>query len=109
MKDKITPTPWKVDDDGKAISIMDNAEIVYVAHWVYGSDKKIVMMNANGIVSAVNNTYGSGINPEMVPKLLDALENILLDVTPANGRADTMEIPKVTVKIIRQLIDKAKL
>lgn len=30
--------------------------------------------NAEAIVSAVNQTYGNGINPESVPKLLDALK-----------------------------------
>lgn len=29
------------------------------------------------IVSAVNNTYGAGINPEAVPELLDALKGML--------------------------------
>lgn len=63
-------TPWILDEDG----------------FIYSQGNQIADFDINGddiddrekrkamAVAAVNNTYGAGINPEVVPDLLDALK-----------------------------------
>lgn len=80
--DKMTPTPgpWKVVparypenactsiySGRKEISIVSNSQAVPAPESDY---------NAEAIVSAINNTYGAGINPEAVPDLLQAIKEL---------------------------------
>ena len=60
------------------------------------------------VCTAVNNSYGAGINPEAIRELLSALENILLDAEPMKG-GEQVAIPSVSIKMIKSIIKKAKL
>jgi hypothetical protein len=80
LKSTTTPTPWEIDE------IEDELHIVRVG----GFPESVCALysdpmddetkaNASAIVSAVNNTYGAGINPEAVPVLLKAFQRLLDD------------------------------
>jgi hypothetical protein len=64
------------------------------------------LMHDHSIVSAVNNTYGKGIDPSSVPDLLNALQNILLDAEPLKGD-EQVAIPKISIKLIKAAIAKS--
>jgi len=110
----MTPTPWKVDDE------TDPKEELYIvsdgipdsffclANLYCNPMDDETKANAAAIVSAVNNTYGKGINPESVPDLLSALHGMLnignalatgheswIDERRANAKA---AIEKATIK-----------
>lgn len=101
---KMTPTPWKIDSEGDIYSPGHGANGCVTNSM---SGYEISPSNAEAIVKAVNNTYGKGINPEFVGDLLTALENILLDAEPT--QSGQMLIPKITIKLIKDVIKKAKL
>ena len=68
-ENKMTPTPWGVfpDGDGTEIGIQrvgDYADVIASLFCEPMDDE--TKANASAIVSAVNNTYGAGINPEIV-------------------------------------------
>lgn len=60
------------------------------------------------LASAINNTYGAGINPEAVPELLAALKRLLI-----SHDIDTMEVTESLIQadkaIAKAAIEKAKL
>lgn len=108
-QNKIPPTPWESKSmkviGVESTRIMD-AHGYYIAHQE-GIRSLTERDNiSNAIVTAVNNTYGKGIQPESVPGLLTALQNILLDVEPMKG-GETVSIPAVSIKLIKAAIDKA--
>jgi hypothetical protein len=63
--------------------------------------------NAKAVELAINNTYGKSINPEVIPELLSALENILLDAEPLKDQYQ-VAIPSVSISLIKAVIEKAK-
>ena len=101
MKDKMTPTPWEVREPithmfasiiaAKSLDQVDS----YVAA-IFKSDD--CEMNASAIVSAVNNTYGSGINPEAVPELLRALKEV---ISVSDRKTDIYDRAKAAIKKAR--------
>ncbi len=62
--------------------------------------------NAEAIVTAVNNTYGKGINPESVPTLLATLEEILKDAQHISIDKETEE---EDYNILKGIIGMAKI
>ena len=74
MKLNITPGPWV----SKGISIYS----VSVCSWhiltvnPFAPERENSEANTTAIVTAVNNTYHKGINPEAVPELLQLVEEI---------------------------------
>lgn len=82
-KDKMTPTPWalsNIDEEGDA-RVISRAIGLYANQICLPPHKDLESaenwcLNAQAIVSAVNNTYGAEINPECVPSMLDALKEI---------------------------------
>lgn len=86
MKLNITPGPWAT-----------NADISFIygdLNRVNGTMEDLICDppnceesynnwkdNAAAIVTAVNNTYHKGINPEAVPEMLEAIECALSDIT----------------------------
>ena len=97
MKLNITPGPWyfsKGEFNGEQHnetalgSIMAKTEWNWVIAEVQSScwenqieEDKESYDNAAAIVTAVNNTYHKGINPEAVPEMLEAIECALSDIT----------------------------
>lgn len=71
MENKMTPTPWT--SDGCQV----HAKGKYLLAAQSGSSLEEDKANSIAIVSAVNNTYGKGINPEAVQDLLECLKNIV--------------------------------
>jgi len=80
MESKMTKTPWKTNDTYKQdgnISLMgaNKMQIGNLFQSMKGVDN--TPGNASAIVSAVNNTWGKGIDPSSVPELLEALKEII--------------------------------
>jgi len=78
MKDKMTPTPWEIDeveDELHIVRVGGFPESVCALYSEPMDDE--TKANAFAIVSAVNATYGAGINPEAVPDLLESLKETL--------------------------------
>lgn len=67
----MTPTPWL----NAVTHILSNGAPVTVCS--FGSDNKNWESDRAAIVSAINCTYGAGINPEAVPELLACLLSIV--------------------------------
>jgi hypothetical protein len=106
-KDLWTPWEWKEFIHGAPNEEPQGTTIMscgghYICHQfnIRPSDKRQEL--ASAIVSAVNNTYGCGINPEAVPDLLRALK--FVRDAPQFKRMDWKL--KVTIDAA---IDKAKL
>jgi hypothetical protein len=88
IKNKMTPTPWVAGgsfpykgNEGYIFATSMRPEILVCK--TFGSiDENIAPVleqieNSKAIVSAVNNTYGAGINPETVPELVEALHLLM--------------------------------
>ena len=67
-ENKMTPTPWKVDEDADIIGF---DETIVTPVW------ELKSIDASAIVSAVNNTYGCGINPEAVGALWSVVDCLI--------------------------------
>jgi hypothetical protein len=86
MFNKMASTPWKLVElpGGHNWSIIEEESDIHLAN--VGDDRtshkagylagNAILKNAEAIVLAVNNTFGAGINPEAVPELLKALEEL---------------------------------
>jgi hypothetical protein len=59
--------------------------------------------NATAIVTAVNNTYHKGINPEAVPEMLAQLKNLVYNTLEVD------RLPQALVKQLELTIQKATL
>lgn len=84
----MTPAPWKVSpalSDKQQIAILNTGKDQHlIAEVIRGNGNS----NAAAIVSAINNTYGAGINPEGVKDLLEALKEakrMYEELQPAGG------------------------
>lgn len=85
MKLNITPGPWRLCESSKMVGIhkvIRNSEdygswqIAFIAPdaWELKLDgQQESDANATAIVTAVNNTYHKGINPEAVPEMYNML------------------------------------
>ena|ERR1700753_2134380 len=85
MESKISPLPWNISEDG--INCSKNWQVV---------DKEVTSAkDMEAIVSAVNNTWGKGIDPACVPEVVNALvelvaaldnqkENVIGDIVSKN-------------------------
>lgn len=73
MNNNMTPTPWEkeYDDNGFYVIKADKMPRPYIV--ATGNESDADGFNADAIVSAVNATYGNGINPEAVKDLYEAL------------------------------------
>jgi hypothetical protein len=78
MSAKITPLPWGIYED-ETIEIFGNNELSSVCTMQFANEeeKEMAREEAKTIVSAVNGTWGAGINPEVVPDLLESLKETL--------------------------------
>lgn len=82
MKDKMTPTPWLVTANenwiysGAGKDLVPNGGDIICLEPDMEDSRLRFPANAQAIVSAVNGTYGLGINPEAVPELLRTLKNL---------------------------------
>lgn len=120
---KITPTPWHYTwDDNGFHFIWADKEMPrpYICATGRSDPKDVNEANAEAIVSAVNNTYGIGISPEKVPKLLKALETIAAwpgnlpderytSKTGPNDAALRGELVVVMRSLAKSAIEKSKL
>jgi hypothetical protein len=74
----ITPGPWELKSDELGPStITTKAEVngnVICQPPIWAESLSYYDDNATAIVTAVNNTYHKGINPEAVPEILEALK-----------------------------------
>jgi hypothetical protein len=73
MENKMSPAPWKIkatpSQTGGALSDANGNMFLRVY-----SSSNTKEQDASAIVSAINNTYGKGIDPSSVPDLLEALK-----------------------------------
>jgi hypothetical protein len=73
----ISRTPWTLD--GRQIRSFGKYLLTFQSTASVGRDE----INAAAVVSAVNATYGNGINPAAIEELrdclIDCVENILID------------------------------
>jgi hypothetical protein len=90
MENKMTPTPWEVDGYDMLSIIHDESQDECFPAWKhickcnYGYEQPLEHFegnkaNAAAIVSAVNNTWGAGINPTGIPVLIEAITGVLMD------------------------------
>src|ERR1700690_482164 len=103
MESKMTPTPWsyQYDDNGFYVIEAKGMPSPYIT--ATGNEADVDGFNAEAIVTAINSTYGKGIDPSSVPELLNALKNILLDSEPLKG-GEQVAIPKISLKLIKAAI-----
>jgi len=82
-QNKMTPTPWELLPNLQIMGhqrwyeIQSKAGIEIAIIYPEHHERTVAKKNAEAIVSAVNNTYGAGINPEAVPDMLKSLNAIL--------------------------------
>jgi hypothetical protein len=70
----MTHTPWIIEDCTEEL-VLTREDITYGIASCYCSPMNDeTRANAAAILSAINNTYGCGVNPEAVPDLLEALK-----------------------------------
>src|ERR1700754_4891635 len=107
---KISPTPWLIDKEYRQQIISDTPLLfenliccspdINLRSFEYWSE------NANAIVTAVNATYGQGINPESIELLKGVAEHVLnmvkLDSSISNS------FPQL-VKKASKALEKSKL
>lgn len=122
-KMNMTPAPWRADerpnpnDSRIPFAIIGNIQrggcepIADTCGFPPNSDGNVERQrnNANAIVSAVNNTYGKGINPEVVPDLLDIVAKFL---EVADGRWRSLPATSYEKNIMssaRAIIKEAKI
>lgn len=72
MKLNITPGPWYAE--GKGVYEIEGFEVASCSSYVI--DHKILNDNQIALVTAVNNTYHKGINPEAVPEMLEVAKEL---------------------------------
>jgi hypothetical protein len=65
----ITPTPWLLGYASRAITTTDAS----IRLAMFGGTNHA--SNAEAVVTAINNTYGSGINAAVVPEMLSTLQS----------------------------------
>jgi hypothetical protein len=77
MEKKISPLPWKVFDADRPGIDDDNDETIVL--WGERGEPAGIRgkENASAIVTAINSTYGKGIDPSSVPDLLEALKGMV--------------------------------
>lgn len=78
--DKMTPTPWSIWEGNATFIISDTSSErnPFIAQATdIASSVRRWPENAKAIVSAINNTYGAGIDPEAVKDLRDALTELM--------------------------------
>jgi len=107
MKLNITPGPWtytmpKYGKSRAKINGKNWSEFAKVVVVVDDKDCKQGHDNLIGIITAVQNTYHKGINPEAVPEMLSALEALV-------KTRDLTKIPDGIVETLKQVIQKATL
>jgi hypothetical protein len=89
MSNKMINTPWVIDEIRDEIHITganSYGESICALYSDPMDDE--TRANAKAIVSAVNNTYGIGVNPDCVEDLLDACKEALRmyeEIEPAGG------------------------
>lgn len=108
-ENKMTPTPWQVLDYG-GYGVLHKADDCY-----YGSNDLLdaedvgletAECNRAAIISAINGTYGIGIDPNAVKDLLEALE-FCQSVIRSQGMFDLSE--RMADDKAMAAIEKAKL
>jgi hypothetical protein len=112
MFNKMASTPWKLVElpGGHNWSIIEEESDIHLAN--VGDDRtsdkagylpgNAILKNAEAIVSAVNSTWGSGINPEAVPELFKILVEIFHSPRGVG-------LPVDLVNKMQKAIDKSKL
>jgi len=79
MKLNITPGPWYIQVPfciGNDKEAFINSHDCVCKVQKYADSHTISNANAEAIITAVNNTYHKGINPEAVPEMLEVLNKI---------------------------------
>lgn len=103
---KMTPTPWKVIKFSSfPTNITGASRDNDICEMSNTHDKVVQNANAQAIVTAVNSTYGAGIDPQSIPALLETL-NKIINVNYAWGISSQLEMVKEWAKAA---IEKAKL
>ena len=102
IKENLPPLPYFASSvlNGEIVSVRDNrgnsiCEIE--SHTDNDTDEAI----CRGIVHAINNTYGKGINPESVEDMFNVLQNVV-------GLLGNMQEYKMA-KLVQDVLNKAAL
>lgn len=85
---QVTKSPWRAFSSGSHWLITDDSGDNDICQMSPTHQKIVQKANAEAIITAVNNTYGAGINPEAVPDMLKALKEakrMYESVQPAGG------------------------
>jgi hypothetical protein len=109
MKLNITPGPWSArrPEDSNGYSYVDGKDSE-LGRTATCYDGDIYPDNAAAIVTAVNNTYHKGINPEAVPEMLECLK-MSVAIFEAMGIKDNSRIVGEQYGKIKSAIQKATL
>lgn len=124
-QNKITPTPWEIQTRfliGNPDKVFINGHSNVCELRIGNRSMSEGNADAEAIVSAINNTYGAGINPEAVPELIKAAiallayeqkEGLFDDyVNNGDGYSPTLEVSgtlRIILNAIKSTIEKAKL
>jgi hypothetical protein len=77
MEKKMTLPPWQIDEVKDEINIIGADSYGEAICTLYSDPMdEDTRANAKAIVTAINFTYGKGIDPSSVPELLEALKAI---------------------------------
>jgi len=104
MKLNITPGPWEFvrpKESNGYVYVNACGDTTGGTATCYNGD--LFPDNAAAIVTAVNNTYHKGINPEAVPEMLAQLKNLVYNTLEVD------RLPQALVKQLELTIKKATL
>jgi hypothetical protein len=117
MQKKMSPGPWEIQElagghafainckDGTPIGIIGDSHLSKDGGGYLSGNE--ILANTEAIVSAVNGTYGCGINPEAVKDMLFALEIALSHFDNKPGHHSPLSVSQA--ETIRAAINKAKI
>jgi hypothetical protein len=110
MKDKMTPTPWeaRIEQDHSIHISSSSDSITYVICTCYCEPlDETTKADAAAIVSAVNGTWGTGINPEGVPEIKKCLEELLVQFEKVVDPKYTLDF--MLIREAKAAIEKAQI
>lgn len=108
---EMAPAPWAMTADKdwiySTVGVPNGGDIICIMPDMQASSERFPA-NAAGILSAVNNTYGAGINPNHIPDLLRATEMLLKLCNGLLSRTAYRNADE-TISFAKSAIEKSKL
>lgn len=101
IKDGMTPTPWYAVPYANYINLQ--TEPYYNEENLLDEEKSPeAPINAEALITAVNNTYGKGLNPESYEDVVKALENAI-------ERLSYLHTSQLVLDFLKEELKKARI